>query len=194
MNVCVLGGQCIIKVTLFGPESTGKTTLAQQLARHYQTAWVSEYARLYQERHLRTLTLDDVVPIARGQLYLEKQCISKARDLLICDTDLLETKVYSEIYYGTCPEWVLKNLPLPHSGIYLLMGIDLPWVADGVREEVQDRRWRYEKFKNELINRNLVFDEIIGRDQSRLHNAIGAIEKRWDEIKKVTNRNNFSVL
>lgn len=176
--------QRIIKVTLFGPESTGKTTLAQQLAGYYQTVWVPEYARQYQHQHQRMLSLDDVLPIAKGQLELEKYYISKARNILICDTDILETKVYSEIYYGTCPEWVLQNLPSSYLGMYLLMNIDIPWVPDGIRDRPEDRVRRFQKFKDELVNRDMIFAEIAGLDQNRLKNAIHAVDKRWAEIGK----------
>ena len=94
----------IIKVVLFGPESTGKTTLSKQLARYYHTVWAPEYAREYLQKkwnnERKTCEADDLVPIAIGQMKLENQLVKKADRVLICDTDLLETKVYSEEYYG----------------------------------------------------------------------------------------------
>ena len=94
----------LVKVVLFGPESTGKTTLSRQLARHYNTVWAPEYAREYLQdkwnNERKTCEESDLIPIAIGQMDLENSLAKKADKLLICDTDLLETKVYSEEYYG----------------------------------------------------------------------------------------------
>ena len=91
-----------IKVVLFGPESTGKTTLSRHLARYYNSVWVKEYAREYLQNvwnnERRTCQSKDLLPIARGQIKLENELSQKTNSVLICDTDLLETKVYSEAY------------------------------------------------------------------------------------------------
>ncbi|HSQ45527.1 MAG TPA: ATP-binding protein, partial [Lutibacter sp.] len=94
----------IIKVVLFGPESSGKTTLSKLLARHYNTVWVPEYARDYLQNkwnnERKTCENSDMLPIAVGQMKSENELALKADKVLICDTDLLETKVYSEEFYG----------------------------------------------------------------------------------------------
>ncbi|MGB2224435.1 MAG: AAA family ATPase, partial [Polaribacter sp.] len=94
----------IIRIALFGPESTGKTTLSKQLAHHYETVWVREYAREYlQEKwnnERKTCELEDILPIACGQMALENKWVKRADKVLICDTDLLETMVYSEQFYN----------------------------------------------------------------------------------------------
>ena len=102
-----------IKVVLFGPESTGKTTLAQKLARHYNSVWVREYAREYLQNkwnnQRKTCEPNDLIEIARGQIRTENELSQKTNTVLICDTDLLETKVYSESYYsGTCHPTIEK--------------------------------------------------------------------------------------
>ena len=93
-----------VKVVLFGPESTGKTTLAKQLARYYNSVWVPEYAREYLQNKWnndrKTCEPKDLIPIAKGQIQLENELAKKTETILICDTDLLETKVYSEEYYS----------------------------------------------------------------------------------------------
>ena len=85
----------LIKVVLFGPESTGKTTMSELLAKHYNTVWVAEYAREYlQEKwnnERKTCEDADLIPIAKGQIELENKLALKADKVLICDTDLLET-------------------------------------------------------------------------------------------------------
>ena len=107
-----------IKVVLYGPESTGKSTLSKALAKHYKTAYVPEFARAYlQEKwdHKSEIcTEEDLVPIARGQIQLENKALQRANRLLVCATDLLQTKVYSEVYYnGYCDpqiqQYALKN-------------------------------------------------------------------------------------
>ncbi|MEE4247502.1 MAG: ATP-binding protein, partial [Kangiellaceae bacterium] len=93
----------LIKIVLFGPESTGKTTLAKQLAAYYKTVWVPEYAREYLQnkwdKEKKICELEDLIPISVGQIKLENEAIKKANRVLVCDTDLLETKVYSEAYF-----------------------------------------------------------------------------------------------
>ena len=97
-------GVNIIKIVLFGPESTGKTTISLQLAEHYNTVWAPEYARKYLQNkwnnERKTCENSDLLPIAIGQMKSENKLAKKADKILICDTDLLETKVYSESYYG----------------------------------------------------------------------------------------------
>jgi NadR type nicotinamide-nucleotide adenylyltransferase len=163
------------KIVLFGSESTGKTTLAGQLAAHYHTVWVPEYSRMYQQEQPRALTLADVLPIARGQLQLEAKALPLANKLLICDTDLLETKVYSEAYYGHCPAWLLEQVPQHLADLYLLTSIDLPWEPDGIRDRPHDREQMHSRFKKELIRQQVAFAEISGNEAQRLQRAIHAI-------------------
>ncbi len=169
--------QKIVKLTLFGSESTGKTTLAQQLAMHFQTLWVPEYARIYQEKHNRLLTYQDVIPIAKGQLRLEKYYLSKAKNLLICDTDILETKVYSEAYYGQCPSWLLTAIPKYYADLYLFTDIDTDWEPDGIRDRPDRREVMHKQFEDELVVRQLPFVLLSGSSAVRFQKAIASILK-----------------
>ena len=122
----------IVRVVLFGPESTGKTTLSRHLARHYNTVWVREYAREYlQEKwnnERKTCENSDLLPIAIGQIKLENELAKKADRVLICDTDLLETKVYSEKFYGGFVNPDLEEAAIANQyDLYLLTYIDTPW-------------------------------------------------------------------
>lgn len=169
-----------IKVVLFGPESTGKSTLAQQLAAHYNTVYVPEYSRIYAEMQMlcgKTLTEDDVLDIAEGQLKLESELLPKANKILFCDTDLLETKVYSEMYYdGYCPPQLEDFAKLKTSDLYLLMYIDLPWVADGIRDKPKARLAQFILFEQTLKKYNKPYKIIKGNEQERLQNAIHIID------------------
>src|SRR5690606_15137841 len=93
----------LIKTVCFGPESTGKTTLAQALAAHYNTRWVPEYMRSYFEKKWQgqpgVSVPADILPISLGQMQWENEISQQADTFLFCDTDLLQIKVYSEIYF-----------------------------------------------------------------------------------------------
>lgn len=166
----------ILKVVLFGPESTGKSTLAQQLATHYQTVFVPEYSRVYAEMQLlckQPLTKDDVVEIANGQLKLETELMSKANNILFCDTDLLETKVYSEMYYnGFCPPQLEDFAKKKTCDLYLLTSVDLPWVADAIRDQPEAREEQFNIFENALRTYNKPYEIIKGNEHERLLHAI----------------------
>lgn len=170
----------VLKIVLFGPESTGKTTLSEQLARHYNTIWVPEYAREYLQNkwnnERKTCQPDDLLPIARGQMQLENTLAKKATKLLVCDTDLLETMVYSEAYYlGYCDP-VLEKYALKNSyDLYLLTYIDIPWERDDLRDKPEERERMFQYFKNTLEKYKRNFIILKGDRKARLAMAIDAI-------------------
>src|SRR5262249_52380975 len=108
------------RVCVFGPESTGKTTLARQLAEHFRTAWVPEYARTLLEARDGELTASDLPLIARGQVASEDALARNARKVLICDTDPLATLVWSETLYGACDGSVREQAEGRTHDLYLL--------------------------------------------------------------------------
>jgi len=171
-----------IKVVLFGPESTGKTTLSRQLARHYNSVWVPEYAREYLQNkwnnERKTCEPKDLLPIAEGQIKLENELAKKTDTVLICDTDLLETKVYSEAYYsGGCDpileEYALKN----KYDLYFLTYIDTPWEADDLRDKPEERLEMFKAFESELIKSKRPYMILKGGKKERLEIAIKHIDK-----------------
>ncbi|WP_445383930.1 AAA family ATPase [Robiginitalea sp. IMCC44478] len=172
----------LFKVVVFGPESTGKTTLARALAEHYNTEWVPEYARDYLQakwdRGEGVCEAEDLLPIARGQMELENRLSQKANRLLICDTDLLETKVYSEAYYlGYCDP-VLERYALQNKyDLYLLTDIDIPWQADDLRDKPDQREEMFEYFKRALEDTQRSFIILRGSREQRLQKAITQIDK-----------------
>jgi NadR type nicotinamide-nucleotide adenylyltransferase len=175
----------IIKVVLFGPESTGKTTLSKQLARHYNTVWAPEYARDYLQNkwnnERKTCESSDLVPIAYGQMKLENELAKKADKILICDTDLLETKVYSEEYYGGLVDKNLEKAAKENTyDLYLLTYIDTPWEADDLRDRPEQRLEMFNAFKNALIKYNRRYILLKGDKQTRYKTAVSKI----DEILK----------
>jgi NadR type nicotinamide-nucleotide adenylyltransferase len=171
----------IIKVVLFGPESTGKTTLSEKLARHYNTVWVPEYAREYLQdkwnNERKTCESKDLLPIAEGQMRLENDLATKATDLLICDTDLLETKVYSEAYYlGYCDPILEKHALENQYDLYLLTYIDIPWAADDLRDKPNERERMFLYFKDTLEKYNRNFVILKGDKNTRLKTAVEHID------------------
>ncbi|MDY0780831.1 ATP-binding protein [Tenacibaculum sp. IB213877] len=172
----------LVKVVLFGPESTGKTTLSGQLARHYHTVWAPEYAREYLQdkwnNERKTCEQKDLIPIAEGQMRLENQLAKKADKLLICDTDLLETKVYSEEYYGGFVDPLLDEAAIGNSyDIYFLTYIDTPWEADDLRDRPEQRLEMFNAFENALKKYNRPYVLLKGDKETRLKKAVGVIDK-----------------
>ncbi|MDP5231965.1 MAG: ATP-binding protein, partial [Cellulophaga sp.] len=173
------------KIVLFGPESTGKTTLSEQLARHYHSVWVPEYAREYLQdkwnEQRKTCEPNDLLPIAEGQMRLENKLAKKANKVLICDTDLLETKVYSEAYYiGHCDPILEKYAVENTYDLYFLTYIDVPWEKDDLRDKPAERERMFQYFKDTLdtYDRNYVL--LKGDKNTRLKTAIAHIDKLLD--------------
>ena len=180
-----------IKVVLFGPESTGKTTLSIQLARYYNSVWVPEYARDYLQNkwnnERKTCEPKDLLPIAIGQMELENTLAQKTDSVLICDTDLLETKVYSEEYYsGTCDPLLEKYALKNTYDLYFLTYIDTPWEADDLRDKPEERQEMFEAFKAALIKYKRPFVLLKGDKKTRLATAtkhINQLLEKNDEVK-----------
>ncbi len=177
-----------IKVVLFGPESTGKTTLAKQLARHYNSVWVPEYARQYLQKkwnnERKTCEQSDLLPIAIGQMKLENTSAQKTDSVLICDTDLLETKVYSEEYYsGKCDPLLDKYAVENTYDLYLLTYIDTPWEADDLRDKPEEREEMFAAFEKALQNNNRPYIILKGDKKERLEKAVNHIDEILNKRK-----------
>lgn len=167
------------RIVLTGPESTGKTTMAQQLADHFHTAWVQEYGRDYFVQHGGIRELADLSRIAEGQVRLEDEALLHANKLLFCDTDLIVTQVWSEIYFERCPQDVIDLSYTRRYDLHLLMDIDIPWEDDGTREFPQLRDWHFKRLKAELDRRKLPYVLISGNDEERLEACIQAVRERF---------------
>ncbi len=171
-----------IKVVLFGPESTGKTTLSRHLARYYNSVWVPEFAREYLQdkwnNERKTCEPEDLVPIGMGQIALENKLAKKTNSVLICDTDLLETKVYSEAYYaGTCDPELEKYAIENTYDLYFLTYIDVPWEADDLRDKPNERERMFEAFEGALKKYNRPYVVLKGSKRERLDKAVKYIDK-----------------
>jgi NadR type nicotinamide-nucleotide adenylyltransferase len=165
------------KIVIIGPESTGKSTLCEGLAAHYDTQWVREYAREYLLTHGTAYSYDDLSTIARGQLALEDAAVCDS--VLFIDTDLYVMKVWSEYVFGQCEAWILQEIVARHYDGYLLCRTDLPWVKDELREypDLVTREKLYHIYRDILINQNVPWAEVGGEGENRLTNAIEAVER-----------------
>ena len=175
----------LIKVAITGPESTGKSTLAQQLAGHYRDIWVPEFARTYIAGLSRPYSAADVEQIARGQLALHQQACAQASRFVFADTDLLVIKIWMLHAYGCCPEWILQALGQQEFDLYLLMQVDLPWEDDPQREHPHLRAYFYNWYKRELQAYGFPFVEIGGSQKARRRNAIQAIDHYLSEKSRL---------
>jgi nicotinamide riboside kinase len=169
----------ILKIAIYGPESTGKTTLAKQLAAHFNTVWTPEFAREYLQqkwdRSQEVCTLADMMPIALGQTQLENEKLALANTFLFCDTNVLVTKVYSDIYYKTCEPELEKAAFEHHYDLFFLTDVDIPWQKDDLRDSAQYRDQSFQVFKETLIAHNKPYILLSGNQDTRLEKAISIL-------------------
>lgn len=166
---------------LTGTESTGKTTLAAALAAHWQEpVWVPEWAR---ERVAQlqaqgiAYTAQDVEAIACKQLELEDEYSEKARQYLVCDTDLITCKIWLDYQYGYCPEWIVQAIHSRPYRLHVLCGLDVPWEWDPLREHPHQRQELYERYRRELLFFQKPFVEVNGSVGERIAAVVSFLKK-----------------
>jgi len=166
----------IKRICLFGPESTGKTTLAAQLARRYKTVWVAEHARPLLDHKEGVCDEADIPFIARGQIAAEEAMARQANRVLICDTDPLLTTIWSEALFEHCPNWLKQVAQTRQYDLYLLMDVDVPWIQDGQRYLPHTRRDFYIRCQQRLETLQRPYVIIRGDYDKRLESACCAID------------------
>lgn len=168
------------KIVIIGPESTGKSTLCEQLAQHYQTEWCPEFAREYLLTNGTNYNYDDLLTIAKGQLAMEDEYAAKIHHNkpLFIDTDMYVVKVWCEFVFGKCHRFILDQIVQRKYDLYLLCNNDLPWVKDELREypDLKTRERLYHIYKDIMINQSLPWVEIAGDYEQRLKKAITAVD------------------
>ena len=167
----------MFKIAILGPESTGKTKLAKELAEYFNALWVPEYARTYIENLTIPYTFNDVCNIALKQIEQEKlydNCISDNR-FVFFDTDLIITKVWFEYRFQKVPEFLAERMKTDFFDLYLLCAPDIPWESDPVREHGDDRDYFFEWYKREVEQTDKPYVIIKGVGNQRTQNAIKAL-------------------
>lgn len=173
------------KIVIIGPESTGKSTLCQQLADHFGTDWVPEYAREFLIEHGSDYKYEDLLTIAKGQVALEDKYAAEFPKRfspdgpLFIDTDLYVMKVWSEFVFDRCHQWILDTIVTRKYDGYLLCNIDLPWVMDEFREypDLLSRQQLYHIYKDIMINQSLPWIDISGDYDQRFLRAKEGVKK-----------------
>ncbi|WKW13061.1 ATP-binding protein [Pseudogemmatithrix spongiicola] len=165
-------------VTIIGPESSGKTTLAAALAAQFGAPWVPEAARRFVETDPTPLSAATVEPIARLAMALDDAARAADPPLLFHDTDLVSTVVYARHYYGSCPPWIVAEAQRRRAQLYLLCLPDLPWEADGVRDQPHARAELFATFREQLDAMEAAYTVIGGSGPAREAAAAAAVRRR----------------
>ncbi len=182
----------VIKIVIIGPESTGKSTLCEELAQHYDAPWCPEFAREYLLTYGTDYQYEDLLTISKGQLAMEDEYTIVAeqqwkalqkpgtpKPLLFIDTDMYVMKVWSEFVFGKCHQWIIDQIVERKYDLYLLCHTDIPWEKDELREypDLETREKLFHMYKDILINQSVPWAGISGTDQERLAKAIEAVDK-----------------
>ena len=184
----------IKKIVVIGPESTGKSTLCEKLAAHYNTIWAKEYAREYLLTHGTHYTFENLLEVAKGQIEGEELAVDSWRlaatnsndqrsttngQPIFIDTDMYVMKVWCEFVFGKCHQWILDKITERKYDLYLLCNTDQPWVKDELREypDLVTREKLYQHYKDIMINQHVPWVDIGGGYEERLQKAIDGVDK-----------------
>ncbi len=178
-----------LKVVLYGPESSGKTTLAIQLAQYYKTKYVPEFARQFLQNKWdlknEICDIDDLIKIAFGQMKSENTLTDNSKKILFCDTNILVTKIWSESHYdGFCPKLIKELVKIYHYDLYILTQVDIPWIKDDLRDRPNNRNEMFDIFKAELDNKKLNYLIVNGSKNKRLKMAVKFIDSYINKLNK----------
>jgi NadR type nicotinamide-nucleotide adenylyltransferase len=195
MQTIIYRMSIIKKIVVVGPESTGKSTLCEKLAAHYNSIWVREYAREYLLANGTDYTFENLLDVAKGQLAGEEQGLDEVNRLfvnassemalpsnpspLFIDTDMYVMKVWCEFVFDKIHPWILNKVVERKYDLYLLCNVDAPWVKDELREypDLVIREKLYHHYRDIMINQHVPWVDICGNYDERLQKAITAIDK-----------------
>ena len=179
----------LIKITITGPESSGKTTIAEALAQHYNTLQVPEFAREYLSQINRNYEEGDLLRIAKGQMAFEDAAASLANRVLICDTDLLVLKIWSLHAYGKCDMWILREMKNRRYAHRFLTRPDIPWKPDPLREHPNLRQYLFDWYLRELNDYKEPFTILEGSHEERMDSATKVIDRLLKDYQPIDKNN-----
>ena len=165
-----------MKIVITGPESSGKSTLFKSLEMHYNIKGVSEFSRIFLNSKKGQYKFVDLLTIAKGQLNCELELISNSC-FLLCDTDLLTIKIWSNFKYNTCDSEIINMLNSYPANLYILMSPDIAWEPDPLRENPDDRDELLAIYEQELTELGIPYFLISGSADIRLNKTIKLIDK-----------------
>ncbi len=167
----------IKKIAVLGAESTGKTWLCEKLAAYFNTVWVPEYAREYfNNSDIYNYNLNDLVVIARRQLEMEEEAAQHAQKLLFCDTTLITLKIWAELEFQSCPEFIAGNISAGSYHHYLITDNDIPWQKDALRQNKHSRELLLELNIKEVQKTGRPYSIISGGEEMRLLNSLKVLD------------------
>jgi NadR type nicotinamide-nucleotide adenylyltransferase len=174
----------LTRIVLTGSESVGKTTLGAQLAARYGVTCVPEFVREYAATKGAPLDFRDHGPIANGQIALEDRhiatAVARGDTLLLQDTDLISTVVYCHHYFGRCPAFIEQAAIARRPTHYLLLDIDVPWIADGIRDREERRDEVQALFRATLARFDAPVTVVRGTWEERLATSAALIDSFTD--------------
>ena len=199
--------QEIIRIVTIGPESTGKSSLCEALAKTFNTLWCPEYAREFLMRskalgHVGAADaphgnydFNDLLDIAKGQLALENEMTAKtiehwskhkttSKPVLFIDTDMYVMKVWCEYVFGKCHPFILEQIAARPYDMYLLCGTDLPWVKDELREypDPVTRNELFHIYQDILVQQHIPWVHVTGEKEARVQSAVASIKKQFPSL------------
>lgn len=169
------------KIVVAGPESTGKSSLCEALAAHFNCYWCPEYARQFIAGNDNKYTYADLETIAKGQIESEEKFIRLSADkpLLFIDTDMYTMQVWYEYVFGSCPSFIKQYIAERKYDLYLLCKNDIPWAYDPMREYPDEKRRAelFEKYDALFSSQSTPFYVVDGTGPARLEKAIGYVNQ-----------------
>jgi NadR type nicotinamide-nucleotide adenylyltransferase len=164
------------RISITGPESTGKSQLTKQLAEYYKTTYVDEYSRIFL-KYREGYDFYDILSIAKKQLQNENQMAGLAEGMLFCDTDILVNKVWCDYVYNNKHKWIEQKFIEHEYGLYLLCYPDLDWEFDPLRENPENRVELFGMFESILIAAGFNYKIVQAQGNLRFLNAVSIVDE-----------------
>jgi NadR type nicotinamide-nucleotide adenylyltransferase len=170
----------MIRIAITGPESCGKTSLAEDLANHYRTTCIPEFARAYLMKTNGKYTQEDLDTIAKGQL--ESIENFNSGEILISDTEMLVMFIWSSFVFGNVSPYIQSALSRQQFDLYILCDTDVPWVFDPLRENEFDREELFHRYYKKIRELKYPFILVKGSPENRLQQAVSVIDTLMKKI------------